>query len=307
MQLYDVVIVGGGPAGLSAGIYAGRHGMNALILESVDPVSQMSTTPIVENYPGLIGSGMELLEKFREHAIKFGPEIRMDRVTDIIRTDGGFRVMGDKGSYDCRAVIIASGAGYKKLEVPGEKEFTGRGVSYCATCDAPFFRGKKVLVVGGGNTALTEAIYLRNQGVNPTIVHRRDEFRAEKILQEKVREMGIPIIWNSVVKEIRGEMKVEEVILLNRKTGEESKVRVDGIFIAIGNVPVTDFLKNLGVELNEEGYIVVDREQKTNVPGVFAAGDVCNNPLKQIVTACADGAIAAVSAFHYIKGSSEYE
>ncbi len=302
--LYDVVIVGGGPAGLSAGIYAGRHGLSALILETVDPVSQMSTTPIVENYPGLIGSGMELLEKFREHALKFGPEIKIDRVTDITKIDGGFKVVGDEASYDCRAVIVASGAGYKKLEVPGEKEFTGRGVSYCATCDAPFFRGKKVLVIGGGNTALTEAIYLKNQGVEPTIVHRRDEFRAEKILQEKVNEVGIPVIWDSVVKEIRGEMKVEKVILENRKTGEKSEVEVDGIFIAIGNVPVTEFLKNLGVEVDGEGYIVVDREQKTNIPGIFAAGDVCNNPLKQIVTACADGAIAAVSAFRYIKENS---
>jgi len=304
MLLYDVVIVGGGPAGLSAGIYAGRHGLNALILETVDPVSQMSTTPVVENYPGLIGSGMELLEKFREHAMKFGPEIRMDRVTDITKLDSGFRVVGDEASYDCRAVIVASGAGYKKLEVPGEREFTGRGVSYCATCDAPFFRGKKVLVIGGGNTALTEAIYLKNQGVEPTIVHRRDEFRAEKILQEKVNKEGIPVIWDSVVKEIRGEMKVEKVILENRKTGEKSEVEVDGIFIAIGNVPVTEFLENLGVEVDGEGYIVVDREQKTNIPGIFAAGDVCNNPLKQIVTACADGAIAAVSAFRYIKENS---
>jgi thioredoxin reductase (NADPH) len=299
--MYDVIIIGAGPAGLSAAIYSARHGLKTLVLESVDPVSQLSTTPVIENYPGYMGGGMDLLDKFKEHALKFGVEIKLEKVIKVKNINEVFEIIGEENTYTTKAVIVASGASHKKAGVPGENEFTGRGVSYCATCDAAFYRGKKVLVIGGGNTALTEAIYLKNQGVYPTIVHRRDEFRAEKILQEEIQKHNIPVIWNTVIKEIKGNMKVNKVILHNRVTGEDTEVEVDGIFVAIGNTPITDFLAELEIEFDSQGYIIVDKEQRTNVPGLFAAGDVCNNPLKQVVTAAGDGARAAVSAFNYIK------
>ena len=298
---YDVIIIGAGPAGLTAAIYSARYGLSTAFFETVDPASQLSLTPIIENFPGFEGSGFELLEKMKNQALKFGAEHKFENVEKLRRVNGKFEVVTESGEYYARALIIATGGKHRELGVPGEREFVGRGVSYCATCDGHFFRGKKVLVVGGGNTAVTDAIYLKEIGCDVTLIHRRDELRAEKALQEELFSRNIPVIWNSVVLRIEGEEKVERVVILNRMTNEESVLEVDGVFIAVGIRPATDMVMDLGVERDSAGYIKVDRKQRTNVEGVFAAGDCCDNPLKQVVTACGDGAVAANSAFEYVK------
>ncbi len=298
---YDVIIIGAGPAGLTAAIYSARYGLSTAFFETVDPASQLSLTPIIENFPGFEGSGFELLEKMKNQALKFGAEHKFENVEKLRRVNGKFEVVTESGEYYARALIIATGGKHRELGVPGEREFVGRGVSYCATCDGHFFRGKKVLVVGGGNTAVTDAIYLKEIGCDVTLIHRRDELRAEKALQEELFNRNIPVIWNSVVLRIEGEEKVERVVILNRMTNEESVLEVDGVFIAVGIRPATDMVMDLGVERDSAGYIKVDRKQRTNVEGVFAAGDCCDNPLKQVVTACGDGAVAANSAFEYVK------
>jgi len=298
---YDVIIVGAGPAGLTAAIYSARYGLSTAFFETVDPASQLSLTPVIENFPGFEGSGFELLEKMKNQALKFGAEHKFENVEKLRKVNGKFEVVTESGTYYARALIIATGGKHRELGVPGEKEFVGRGVSYCATCDGHFFRGKKVLVVGGGNTAVTDAIYLKEIGCDVTLIHRRDELRAEKALQEELFSRNIPVIWNSVVLRIEGEEKVERVVILNRVTNEESVLEVDGVFIAVGIRPATDIVMDLGVERDSAGYIRVDKRQRTNVEGVFAAGDCCDNPLKQVVTACGDGAVAANSAFEYVK------
>ncbi|WP_456478034.1 thioredoxin-disulfide reductase [Geoglobus ahangari] len=298
---YDVIIVGAGPAGLTAAIYSARYGLSTAFFETVDPASQLSLTPVIENFPGFEGSGFELLEKMKNQALKFGAEHKFENVEKLRKVNGKFEVVTESGTYYARALIIATGGKHRELGVPGEKEFVGRGVSYCATCDGHFFRGKKVLVVGGGNTAVTDAIYLKEIGCDVTLIHRRDELRAEKALQEELFSRNIPVIWNSVVLRIEGEEKVERVVILNRVTNEESVLEVDGVFIAVGIRPATDIVMDLGVERDSAGYIRVDKKQRTNVEGVFAAGDCCDNPLKQVVTACGDGAVAANSAFEYVK------
>lgn len=298
---YDVIIIGAGPAGLTAAIYSARYGLSTAFFETVDPASQLSLTPIIENFPGFEGSGFELLDKMKNQALKFGAEHKFENVEKLRKVNEKFEVVTESGKYYAKALIIATGGKHKELGVPGEREFVGRGVSYCATCDGHFFRGKKVLVVGGGNTAVTDAIYLKEIGCDVTLVHRRDELRAEKALQEELFSREIPVIWNSVVLRIEGNEKVERVVLLNRVTNEESAVEVDGVFIAVGIRPATDIVMDLGVERDSAGYIKVDRKQRTSVEGVFAAGDCCDNPLKQVVTACGDGAVAANSAFEYVK------
>ncbi|WP_290899607.1 thioredoxin-disulfide reductase [Ferroglobus sp.] len=297
---FDVAIIGAGPAGLTAAIYATRYGLKTVVFETVE-ASQLSLAPKIENYPGFEGSGFELLERIKRQALKFGAVHKFEHV-ERLRKDGDFFIVKtDMAEYKAKALIIATGGKHRELGVPGEKEFVGRGVSYCATCDGNFFRGKKVAVVGGGNTAVTDAIYLHEIGCDVVLIHRRDELRAEKALQEELFKRNIPVIWDSIVLRIEGKERVERLILLNRKTNEESVLEVDGVFIAVGITPATDLVMDLGVERDVAGYIKVDKRQRTNVPGVFAAGDCCDNPLKQVVTACADGAIAANSAFEYIK------
>ncbi len=297
---FDVAIIGAGPAGLTAAIYATRYGLKTVVFETVE-ASQLSLAPKIENYPGFEGSGFELLERIKRQALKFGAVHKFEHV-ERLRKDGDFFIVKtDMAEYKAKALIIATGGKHRELGVPGEKEFVGRGVSYCATCDGNFFRGKKVAVVGGGNTAVTDAIYLHEIGCDVVLIHRRDELRAEKALQEELFKRNIPVIWDSIVLRIEGKERVERLILLNRKTNEERVLEVDGVFIAVGITPATDLVMDLGVERDVAGYIKVDKRQRTNVPGVFAAGDCCDNPLKQVVTACADGAIAANSAFEYIK------
>ncbi len=295
---FDVAVIGCGPAGLTAAIYAGRYGLKTVIFESTP--SQLATIPFIENYPGFEGSGYELLEKMKEQATRFAEHV-FETVVDI-KKDGNFFVLKtDYSEYRVRAVIFATGGRHRELGIPGEKEFLGRGVSYCATCDGHFFKGKKVLVIGGGNTAVTDAIYLKEIGCDVTLVHRRDELRAEKALQEELFRRNIPVIWNCVPVRIEGNQKVERVILHDRVKDEEFAVEADGVFIAIGMRPQTELAAKLGVERDHMGYIKVDKKQRTNVEGVFAAGDCCDNPLKQVVTACGDGAVAANSAFEFLK------
>ena len=301
MTEYDVIVVGAGPAGATAALYAARYGMSVAFFDTVDPVSQLSLAPKVENYPGFEGSGFELLERMRNQAIKFGAQYKFEKVLKLKRENGKFVVITENDVYRAIALIIATGGRHRELGVKGEKEFLGRGVSYCATCDGHFFKGKKVIVVGGGNSAVEDALYLKDLGCDVTLVHRRDELRAEKALQEELFKRKIPVVWNTVVRRIEGGERVERVVLLNRVTNEEKVVEVDGVFISVGMRPATDIVMDLGVERDSAGYIKVDRKQRTNVEGVFAAGDCCDNPLKQIVTACGDGAVAANSAYEFVK------
>ena len=301
MTEYDVIVVGAGPAGATAALYAARYGMSVAFFDTVDPVSQLSLAPKVENYPGFEGSGFELLERMRNQAIKFGAQYKFEKVLKLKRENGKFVVITENDVYRAIALIIATGGRHRELGVVGEKEFLGRGVSYCATCDGHFFKGKKVIVVGGGNSAVEDALYLKDLGCDVTLVHRRDELRAEKALQEELFKRKIPVVWNTVVRRIEGGERVERVVLLNRITNEEKVVEVDGVFISVGMRPATDIVMDLGVERDSAGYIKVDRKQRTNVEGVFAAGDCCDNPLKQIVTACGDGAVAANSAYEFVK------
>lgn len=302
-KTWDVLIIGAGPAGFTAAIYAARFGLETLIV-SKDLGGNMALTDLIENYPGFPEgiSGSELTNRMHEHVKKLGVEVVFDEVERVDPTECAyyegpckFAVKTKNGKeYKAKTVIIAVGAAPRKLNVPGEEEFTGRGVSYCATCDGPLFKGKKVIVVGGGNTALQEALYLKSIGVDVTLVHRRDEFRADKILQDRFKESGIPTILNTIVTEIKGTNKVEAVKLKNRVTGEETEMKVDGVFIFIGYEPKTDFVKHLGIT-DEYGYIPVDMHMRTKVRGIFAAGDI-TNVFKQIAVAVGQGAIAANSA-----------
>jgi thioredoxin reductase (NADPH) len=298
---FDVAVIGAGPSGLTSAIYSTRYGLKTVVFEDPTKPSQLALAPLVENYPGFEGSGLELLMKMKEQAMKFGAEIRVERVVFVKRENEFFSIKTDENEYRVRAVIFATGGKHRKLGIDGEEKFLGRGVSYCAVCDGFFFKGKRVLVVGGGNSALVDAIYLKDLGCDVKIVHRRDEFRADKVLQDRVFEKGIDVIWNSIVERIEGDETVKRVVLKNVKTGERSVLDVDGVFVAIGILSNIDLAMRLGVEI-EDGYIKVDRLQRTNIDGVFACGDCCNTPLKQVVTACGEGAIAGYSAYEYLKG-----
>ena len=312
MNEYDIIIVGGGPGGLTAGIYAGRQGTKNLILDKDLAGGIGREVPEMENYPGFESiSGLELIEKMKSQAIKNcelhekekNTEIHeFENVESIEKTDSGFSVKTNKDEYQTKTVILATGSSHMHLNVPGEEEFLGRGVSYCATCDGLFFQNRDIIMVGGGNSALQETIYLNNLGCNVTIVHRRDEFRAQKHLQNMIKDEGINVIYNSTVEEIKGDMLVESVILKNTETQELSELPINGVFISIGYVPHTELAQQLGVDLDESGHIIIDKEQKTNIKHVYAIGDVCVG-LKQWVVACGEGAVAATSAYQDIKES----
>ncbi len=303
-ELYEILIIGGGPAGLTAGIYAARSKRETLILEKLLPGGQVSLTDLVENYPGFPEGidGPDLVKRMEEQAKKFGVEILTDEIVDIKIDDKEVKeVIGRGGTYKAKTVIIAGGAEPRKLGVPGEKEFTGKGVSYCATCDGAFFEGQEIAVVGGGDTAVREAIYLTQFAKKVTIIHRRDKLRASKILQERAfRNEKIDFLWNSVVTEIIGDKRVEKIKVKNVKTQEESIIEKNGIFIYIGLVPKTDYLKGK-IDLSEDGYILTDEKMRTNIDGIYAAGDIRKKSLRQIVTAVADGAQAAMSAVEYLE------
>ena len=303
MNKYDIIIIGAGPGGLTAGIYAGRQGTKNLIIDRDLAGGIGREVPEMENYPGFDNiSGLELIEKMKQQAIKNTELHEMEEVTDIIKTDDDYRftVKTNKDEYKSKTVILATGSSHRHLNAKGEEEFKGKGVSYCATCDGFFFAGRDIIMVGGGNSALQEALYLKNLGANVTLVHRRDEFRAQKHLQDKVKEENINIIYDSVVEEIKGDMLVESVVLKNTKTNELKEMPINGIFISVGYIPHTELAVKLGINLDESGHIIIDKEQKTNIDYVYAIGDVCVG-LKQWVVACGEGAVAATSAFNDMK------
>jgi len=306
-KIYDVVIIGAGPAGMTAAIYASRAGLSTLMVERGVPGGQMVNTEEVENYPGYDSIlGPDLSNKMFEHTKKFGAEYAYGDIKGIEIT-GDYKIVkaGNK-EYKTRTVIIATGAEYKKLGVPGEAEYSGRGVSYCAVCDGAFFKDRRLVVVGGGDSAVEEGIYLTRFASKVTIIHRRDKLRAQKILQDRAfSNEKIDFIWNHTVKEIKGENgKVSSVLLTSTVDGTEQEIETDGVFIYIGMVPLSKPFEDLGIT-NESGYIVTNEHMETRVPGVFAAGDIREKELRQIVTATNDGSIAAQSAQKYIEELNE--
>lgn len=302
-QEYDIIIIGGGPAGMTAGLYASRAELKTLLVEKMIMGGQMMTTTLVENWPGYPGGidGPELMMRFQEHCVEFGLETTTGEVEKIEDLGKQKRLVIDGKEYLCKAVIIATGANPRKLGLEGEAGLVGRGVSYCATCDGAFFRNVPIAVIGGGDTAAEEAIFLTRFASKVYMVHRRDELRATKILQTRVLENDkIEMIWDSVVTDLLSDntgltgMEVENV-----KSGEKQEIEVTGLFGAIGVTPITAFLGGL-VELDESGYIKAGEDTHTSVPGVYAAGDCRTNVLKQVSTAVGDGAVAAVQAEKYI-------
>jgi len=303
-DFYDLIIIGGGPAGLTAGIYAARAKLKTLLLEKGLPGGQIATTEHVENYPGFpLGiSGRELAQKMEEQSKRFGIEIlTLSEVNSLKIIAEGFEIKLNENSYFTKTVIIATGAYPAKLNIPGEKEFTGRGVSYCATCDGAFFKDKKVAVIGGGNAAIEEALFLTRFASKVFIVHRRNRLRADKIFQGRVfNNEKVELILDSEIKEIIGESKVEGCIVRNKKTGDEKRLTVDGVFLYVGNIPNTNFVKDV-LKLNKKGYIITNNELQTSLPGVFAAGDVRENKIKQVAAAVGEGALAEMSAQKYLE------
>ncbi|RBP69034.1 thioredoxin reductase (NADPH) [Alkalibaculum bacchi] len=303
MQDYDVVIIGGGPAGLSAGLYSSRALLKTLIVESGAVGGQVTTTSDMENYPGSISdNAMDLANRMKEQALHFGTEIVTGRCKSVKKVDSYFHIVTDKEEYKAKAVIIATGSQPRNIGCKGEQEFRGLGVSYCATCDANFFRGLHVVVVGGGDSAIDEGLYLTKFADKVTVVHRRDTLRAAKSLQKKAfANVKMEFILDSVVEEIKGDGIVNAVVLRNVKTKELTELKADGVFGFVGYNPSSELFKDL-VEVDGKGYIVSDENMKTTVPGIFVAGDVRKKMLKQVITATADGAVAAISAEKYITG-----
>ena len=299
--MFDLVIIGGGPAGLTAGIYAQRARLKTVLLEKQMVGGQIAVSDVIENYPGFPSiSGAELMEKFEGHARGLGLEIRFADVLNITVEDEVKVIKTSEGEIRTKAVIIATGASPKRLGVPGEKELTGKGVSYCATCDGPFFRNLKVMVVGGGDTAVKEAVYLSRLAAKVYIVHRRDKFRAEKMHQEKMESTAnIEMITSHVLKEIKSENNlVKSVVLEDLKTCGTREIEAEGVFIFVGINPTTDFAD---VDKDGGGFIKTAADMATSMPGVFAAGDCRTTPLLQVATAVGDGAIAAASAIDYVE------
>lgn len=308
-QIYDVIIIGAGPAGLSAGLYAARAKMSTLILEKDKPGGQIVTTDEVANYPGSIhdATGPSLTARMIEQCEEFGAERRKEGVVSVDFSGDIKTITTESATYSAKTVIIATGAVPRKMDCPGEKELTGKGVSYCATCDADFFTDLEVFAIGGGDTALEEAMYLTKFARKVTVVHRRDEFRAAKSIVEKViKHPKIEIIYDAVVQEVKGDGMLETAVFKNVKTGETWEYTADendgtfGMFVFVGYLPHSGLFKDI-LSLDPVGYIPTDEDMKTSIPGVFAAGDIRVKSLRQVVTATADGAIAAVQAEKYIE------
>lgn len=305
MEQRELVIIGAGPAGLTAAVYGKRAGLDVLVLEKGKPGGQILITSDIENWPGTIhGTGAELAETFRAHAEHFKAEFRTAVVREIRVADNGHKVIvTDGGEIEAKAVIVATGAYFRQQGCPGEKEFTGKGVSYCAVCDAAFFEECEVAVIGGGNTAVEEAGYLSRFADKVYIVHRRDQFRADQLVVDRaMANPKIVPVWDSVLEGIEGDGMVEKLVLKNVKTNEKSELAVNGVFIFIGTLPNGDFLKGV-VKTTDSGWVTTDADMRTSTPGIFAAGDVRDTSLRQVVTAAGDGARAAMSAYGYITGA----
>lgn len=302
-MIYDVIVIGAGPAGLAAGIYGKRAGLDILILDTSSiSGGQILNTYEIDNYPGMPGiSGTELAQAMRDHCEKLGVEFARGRVTSINEADGNKELVTKKGNFYSKTVIIATGASNTKLGCPGEEEFSGVGVSYCATCDGAFFKDKEVAVVGGGDVALEDAIYLARFCKKVYLIHRRDEFRGAALLQEQVKASDkIEIIYDTTVDSINGSDAVEYLLIKNKNTNEQTELKVQGVFIAVGSTPNTSSIQGLP-ETDERGYLVADETCVTSKPGIYAAGDVRAKQLKQVITATADGANAITSIERYLQ------
>ena len=301
--MLDLAIIGGGPAGLTAGLYAVRAGANVCLYEELFTGGQIVKTHRIDNYPGISDGpdGYALAARFEEHATKFGLQIRYGTVSDLVLTDDQKRFTFNGEAVEAKTVILATGASPKTLGIEGEKELTGHGVSYCATCDGAFYKNRTAAVIGGGDTAISDALYLSKLCQTVFVVHRRDELRASAILADAAKQAeNIRFIWNSVPEAFLGEGKLSGVRLKNRVTGETSVLETDAAFVAVGIVPRTELFKGQ-IKLAENGSAETNERMETNIKGVFAAGDVRNTPLRQVVTACADGAIAASAAMEVIR------
>lgn len=306
-RMYDVIIAGAGPAGMTAALYASRANLDTLMIERGIPGGQMADTEDVENYPGFEHIlGADLSNNMFEHAKKFGAEYGYGDIKEVIDHGDYKTVIAGKKEYNTKALIITTGAQFKKLGIPGETELAGRGVSYCAVCDGAFFKKKNLVVIGGGDSAVEEGIYLTRFADKVTIVHRRDELRAQKIIQDRAFDNEkIDFIWDTIVETINGpDGKVSSVSLENRKTGEKYEHDIDGVFVYIGMVPLSEPFISLGIT-DEEGYIPTNESMETSVKGIFAAGDIREKGLRQIVTATGDGSIAAEAAIKYIEDLAE--
>ncbi len=292
----DLLIVGGGPAGLTAGIYAVRSGLRTAIVERDALGGQVATTPIVENYPGFTSvGGKSLVDIMVSHALQYVQIFQGEAVVEI-KSGPPFSVKTNRRQFNTKTVLLATGASHRHLNIRGEKRLAGRGVSYCSTCDGPLFKNKKVVMVGGGNSAVTEALHLFHMGIDVTLIHWRDKLRAQEFLAQQLFDNNIPVLWDTEVKEIRGEERVSEVLLVNNKTDEKTEFKTDGVFIAIGYEPAVELAETFGLKINEDGYIQQDGKHRTSIPGIYSAGDV-EGGYKQIVTASGQGAEAAMTIF----------
>jgi thioredoxin reductase (NADPH) len=306
MKKHDVIIIGGGPAGLTAGLYAARSRIDVLLLEKLTPGGQAVTTDMVENYPGFVEgiSGPDLVARMEQQARRLGLQIEIREVQKLALEKTGIKVTSDGDEYLTKAVIVASGAQASLLGVPGETELRGKGVSYCATCDGPFFRDREVLVVGGGDSAVEEAVYLTRFAKRVRIIHRRDQLRAAKLLQERaMNNEKVEILWNTVVTRIQGEQFVESVDLKNVQSGQEHRIDAAGVFMYVGVNPNSDFF-DFKIDKDEGGFLITDQQMRTSVAGVYAAGDVRSKPFRQIVNAAGEGAMAAFAVEKYLESET---
>ena len=309
MEHWDLIIIGAGPAGLTAGLYGARSGLKTLVLEEKMPGGAVIDTQLVENYPGFESiSGRDLADKMAKQCKKAGAKINeLEKVAELDLKGEKKVVKTNRTVYTASAVIVASGRHYRTLGVPGETEFRGRGVSYCTLCDGAFFKGRNVLVVGGGNSAVVSARYLANIASHVRLAHRRHQLRADEVLVKDLIAQGVEIMWNTELKEVKGDNKVKGVVLVNKKTGETMETDLEGVFIQVGEAPNSQIAKEAGIEVDKAGYLIVDSRQRTNIDGVYAAGDVTIGPVKQIGTAVGQAIIAASEAFGCVKQPYYYK